>query len=580
MGEFYQFTSEERRIYEGMTIPFVIYQYVNLRTVAILVSDGYCKLAMQSREDALHLLNTDMYRDTHPDDVARVSDEANRMAAEGGVYDVVYRTYVETLHDYAVVHAHSDVVTTADGQRLFFTTYLDETSYARADSNQLGSFSDSFRETLYKRMPRLENYYDSLTGLPNVAYFMYLAQASKEKMLESGEHLTYLAFDLIGMKSYNDRYGMEEGDRLLRGFARLLSQFFGNENCSRFGEDHFYGLLTAHRTKKQVERVLENLFASVGELNGGHSITVRCGIYPDRFSDVEANVACDRAFIACNSDRSIFTSHYTWFDREFYRELQLRDYVVRNVDRALDKGWIQVYYQPIVDTWSHEIIYVESLCRWNDPKKGLLMPALFIPALERARLLYKVDLKVVDLTLQNLKERESQGKETVPASVNLSRYDFDSCDIVQEICKRVEEVGVDPKNLIIEITESVLGLDTDYLVKQVERFHEAGFQVWMDDFGSDYSSIYTLQRFEFDLIKLDMHFMKNFSEGVKKSKNRKIIEGLIRIFRDLRIQTLCEGVESEEQLDFLKDVGCDAIQGYLFYKPMPVEELPDGEDMR
>ena len=254
--------------------------------------------------------------------------------------------------------------------------------------------------------------------------------------------------------------------------------------------------------------------------------------------------------------------------------------MVRNVDRALDKGWIQAYYQPIVDTWSHEIIYVESLCRWNDPKKGLLMPALFVPALERARLLYKVDLKVVDLTLQNLKERESQGKETVPASVNLSRYDFDSCDIVQEICKRVEEVGVDPKNLIIEITESVLGLDTDYLVKQVERFHEAGFQVWMDDFGSDYSSIYTLQRFEVDLIKLDMHFMKNFSEGVKKSKNRKIIEGLIRIFRDLRIQTLCEGVESEEQLDFLKDVGCDAIQGYLFYKPMPVEELPDGKDMR
>ncbi|MBO6214886.1 MAG: EAL domain-containing protein, partial [Lachnospiraceae bacterium] len=247
-----------------------------------------------------------------------------------------------------------------------------------------------------------------------------------------------------------------------------------------------------------------------------------------------------------------------------------RQYIIENIDRAIDEGWIQVYYQPIVRAANGRVCDEEALARWIDPEKGFLTPDKFIPVLEDSNLIYKLGLYITDKVLEKMRAQAYAGLFVVPMSVNLSRSDFDSCDIVEEIRKRTEAAGVSPDMLTIEITESIVGNDFDYIKTQVERFQNLGFKVWMDDFGSGYSSLDVLQSIRFDLIKLDMRFMQEFDKG---EKSKIILTELIRMAIGLGIDTVVEGVETIEQVEFLREIGATKLQGFYFCKPVPYEEI-------
>jgi EAL domain-containing protein (putative c-di-GMP-specific phosphodiesterase class I) len=197
----------------------------------------------------------------------------------------------------------------------------------------------------------------------------------------------------------------------------------------------------------------------------------------------------------------------------------------------------------------------------------MISPAEFIPILEESRLIYKVDLRMVDIILEKLKKQQREGLHLVPNSVNLSRTDFEVCDIVEEICNRVDAAGISRDLLTIEITESIIGEDFDFMKMQIERFQELGFQVWMDDFGSGYSSLDLLQEIHFDLIKFDMRFMRQFNQ---KPESRVILTELMRMAVSLNSETVAEGVETPEQVEFLSEIGCTKLQGYYFCKPIPM----------
>ena len=246
-------------------------------------------------------------------------------------------------------------------------------------------------------------------------------------------------------------------------------------------------------------------------------------------------------------------------------------YILANLDRAISENWIQAFYMPIVRATSGKVCEEEALARWIDPDQGMLPPADFIPVLEQAKLAYKLDLHIVDEVLKKMKDQMAAGLYLVPISVNLSRTDFDSCDIVEEICERVDKAGIPREKLIIEITESVLGEDFDYMKVQIERFQSMGFSVWMDDFGSGYSSVDVLQDIGFDHIKFDIKFMQRF--GVEKS--RIMLTELVRMAMSLGIRTVTEGVETEEQADFLREIGCNKLQGFLYCKPISLDEIID-----
>lgn len=240
----------------------------------------------------------------------------------------------------------------------------------------------------------------------------------------------------------------------------------------------------------------------------------------------------------------------------------LRQYIQTHIDEALEKGWIRLYYQPVVRALSRTLAGYEALARWQDPVRGLISPAAFIPALEEIHAIHKLDLYMVDQICSLYGPRNNLGFPTVPISFNLSRLDFFDCDIHAEISRRVDRASVPHGNLAIEITESVFVQDMSVIAPILDQFRQDGYSLWMDDFGSGYSSLNVLKDYAFDTIKLDMEFLRRFSDRAKV-----IVESVIRMAKDLNIQTLAEGVETEAQAEFLRSIGCSLLQGFLFSKP-------------
>lgn len=372
--------------------------------------------------------------------------------------------------------------------------------------------------------------------------------------------------DFVGMKFYNARRGFAEGNKLLQSFARILAQTFGNENCCRIDADHF-GVFSEEKGLKQR---LQQVFRGFREINVGNTPPVHVGVYVAQFEKVHTSVACDWAKLACNSLRGRYVTAVSYYNKALSEEEARRQYIVENIDKALAEKWVKVYIQPIIRAVNERVCDVEALARWIDPEMGLLSPAEFIPALEHAGLIYKLDLYMVEQVLETIKAQMAAGIYLVPHSINLSRSDFDACDIVEEIRQRVDNAGVDRSLITIEITESVIGSDFEFMKGQVQRFQKLGFAVWMDDFGSGYSSLDVLQSIRFDLMKFDMSFMRKLDDG---SSGKTILTELMRMATSLGVDTVCEGVETEEQARFLREIGCSKLQGYLYSKPMPFETI-------
>ncbi|MGX8705347.1 MAG: EAL domain-containing protein, partial [bacterium] len=261
-----------------------------------------------------------------------------------------------------------------------------------------------------------------------------------------------------------------------------------------------------------------------------------------------------------------------YYSPELSSGVELRQYIIENLDRAMAERWIQVYYQPIVRAVNERVCDEEALARWIDPEQGFLNPGDFIPALEDAGLIYKLDLYVLDRILEKIKKQQGDGLHIMPHSLNLSRSDFDACDIVEEIRARVDAAGIPRDRITIEITESIIGSDFDFMKAQVQRFQSLGFPVWMDDFGSGYSSLDVLQSIKFDLLKFDMSFMRKLDED---ESSKVILTELMKMATALDVDTVCEGVETEEQVRFLQEIGCSKLQGFYFCKPIPPEQILD-----
>ncbi|MCR4690189.1 MAG: EAL domain-containing protein [Lachnospiraceae bacterium] len=461
---------------------------------------------------------------------------------------------------------HADERMYLDKQK-YYETYPEQAA-ARRKSRERAPEQTSEALVREDRIQQEMNY-DPLTGLPSMALFFRLAERGRRIMHEKGEDSALIFLNLNGLRFFNQRCGFSEGDALIKELSCIVAELFGRENSSRFGQDHFAAFTKA----EGLEQKLEQLFKLMKRANNGKTLTVRVGIYPDSMGIVETALACDRARYACDVIKDSNKSYFTYFDKKMLQKEINRQYVIDNLTKAINENWITAYYQPIVSSESKKVCDEEALARWIDPQKGILSPADFIPILEDAKLIYKVDLHIVDIILERLKKQMASKIGTVaPISINLSRTDFEMCDIVEEICNRVDAAGV-PRDLItIEITESVIGQNLDFMKEQVDRFQSLGFKVWMDDFGSGYSSLDLLQDLRFDLIKFDMRFMRQFDSS---PRSRLLLTELMRMANNLRIETVTEGVETAEQVDFLSSIGCTKLQGFYFGKPIPYDMIQD-----
>lgn len=561
----YQFTDSARAFIECSRIPFAVYQLVDNRVCALAVSAGLASLlGFDNPADACELMDKDMYRDTHPEDVARISDAALHFAIEGTELDVVYRW--KRGDGYRIVHARGEHVDAEDGTRLAVVWYTDECAYNPAGETFEDELHRSFNEAFRRESMQHTNYYDTLTGLPNMTHFFDLAEAGYRRMLDEGDQPAILFVNLNGMKRFNELHGFTEGDGVIKAVGKALAEEFGYENCGRFAQDHF----AVYASSKGLEPRIERVFRVCEHANDGKMLPLRVGIYPSRDERVGISTACDRAKAAGYSNTSTRSSGYSYFDDAMLAQTELEHRIIGNLDRALHEGWIEIFHQPIIRSANGLVCDEEALARWNDPVKGLLTPDEFMPILEDAKVAYKLDLYVIEQILDKLKRQEQAGLHIVPESVNISRTDFESCDIVEEVRKRVDASGFPRSMLNIEITESVIGRDFDYMRTEIDRFRSLGFKVWMDDFGSGYSSLDVLKNINFDLIKFDMKFLEGFEEN---SNGKIIMTEMIKMAIGLGVDTIAEGVETQDQVDFLREVGCSRLQGYYYCPPITFEKI-------
>jgi len=407
-----------------------------------------------------------------------------------------------------------------------------------------------------------ETQYDSLTGLLTMSYFFQIVDSPDHEISKSGKNPVMICFNLLGMKGFNTRFGVQEGDELLIEFANILQTIYGKNCCSRFGEDRFYVVAT----DEDVEKKVESAFEQMALCNNGVSLNVRAGIYVwDMNNMIYASLASDKARMACDSDRSL-NSHFTYFDEAMEKSLEMRDFVIFNIDKAIAAGHIHAYYQPKVNTVTGELEGFEVLARWIDPDIGFISPADFIPVLEEFGLTYKLDIYMVEELAKDFRKSFENGINDVPTSFNLSRMDFIFGNPRADIKKILAKYQIPMNYFKVEITESCVMTDPQKMRKEIQLFRESGFEVLMDDFGSGYSSLGSLRDFEFDEIKIDMSFMRNFDE-----KSKAIIASIVLMAKELGVHTLCEGVETQEQVDFLKKVGCEQIQGWFYGKAEPYD---------
>ncbi len=565
--EKYRFSAEQRSLLERMTIPLAVFQYLEQRIVPLVFSKGFCAMLGYEGPDQAYLdLERDLFLDIHDDDKSMVAASALRAVRGDGHFDVVYRTKQRNGPDHRIIHAKGEPMRAEDGTRLEQVWYTDEGSYSEENGKKTPKLNDVFSRVIRESTIARSGRYDSLTGLPRTGLFSEMTKTKKETDPEEAESYVLLFLNFSGLKFYNHRFGFPEGNRLLAAFAGCLSNRFGSEYCSRLAEDHFVALAKA----EGVEGELARLFRESEKLNGGNSLPVRVGICRDWYTDDQIGYACDRAKDACDTLRNNYASGFAYYDPAMRREVRQRQEIQARLERAISEKWIQVHYQPIIRAASGKVCNEEALARWYDPKEGLLTPDKFIPYLEDSGQIHKLDLYVVEQVLEKQRMLQAAGYRVVPLSVNLSRADFAACDMVEEIRRRADEAGVDRSLLAIEITESTIGSDFERMKEQIARFRALGFPVWLDDFGSGYSSLDALQSIPFDMIKFDMSFMRKLGES---ESSRIVLTELLKLAAALGADTVCEGVETEEQVRFLQELGCSKLQGYYFGKPIPLGEV-------
>ena len=245
----------------------------------------------------------------------------------------------------------------------------------------------------------------------------------------------------------------------------------------------------------------------------------------------------------------------------------LEGFIINGFQKAISFREIRAFYQPVIRTASRQLCSFEALARWIDPEIGMIFPNEFIPVLEREGLIHLLDMEILRQVCARLRSSITNGETPIPVSVNLSRLDFTLCDIFDLADGIVSDYRIPHDFICFEITESIMAEQKKLMMGIVERFRTAGYQIWMDDFGSAYSSLNVLKEYTFDELKLDMSFLRPFS-----LRSKQIVTSVVKMAKIIDIHTLAEGVETEEQFEYLRDIGCEKVQGYLFGKPMPFEE--------
>lgn len=419
---------------------------------------------------------------------------------------------------------------------------------------------DIFNKDKYKAT------HDKLTGLYNNDYFYDKVQ----EILKSNPETEYyiLCSDVKDFKLINDSFGKAIGDRVLNSIAWKLREKTTKDTlyCRQSG-DKFCILIEKDNYD---ERVFIELAKEVSMTDGIHyPINMQIGVYKIEDRTISTSTMIDRAGMAIAENKEDYQNKIFYYDDKIRETKYWEQRLSGELENAIAENQLKVYLQAQCNG-EGKVIGSEALIRWLHPAEGMIPPFRFIPMFEQNGLISKVDLFVWDQAAKLLKKWKDEGKGEYYISVNISPADFYFLDIYKEFVNIVKKYDINPSRLKLEITETVIMKDVESRLMIVENLRDFGFTVEMDDFGSGYSSLNMLKDISVDVLKLDMGFLYKTKD---EEKSRKIIGMIVQLSKALDMPVICEGVETQSQFEFLKSIKCDYFQGYLFAKPVPVEEF-------
>lgn len=370
---------------------------------------------------------------------------------------------------------------------------------------------------------------------------------------------------------YNELYGKEKGDEALVCLSNILKDIARDNDgiVARIQSDYF-ALYINHQN--DYDTVLQNIYDVLKEKYDISNITFRLGIYEIHNTNENVETRIDRAKMVCDEIRKSNTKFFNYYSADNQKNRLFQEKLNHDFNKAIANKEFQVYYQPkiSIEGDKFKLTSAEALVRWIHPELGFVSPGMFIPLFEDNGNIRILDRYVWNEAAKQIKEWKDKFGVTVPVSVNISRVDMFDPNIVDYICAIVKEHKIEPKDLYLEITESAYNNETDQITGIINKLKEEGFRIEIDDFGSGYSSLNTLATLSFDILKLDMKFVKDM---FKNEKTLKMIGIVSDIAKHLNVKLVAEGVETIEQLEKLKELKYDIIQGYYFSKPVPSAEF-------
>ena len=565
----YTFPKEMREALESCKASFVYYQNIDGKGVPVLASDGFCQNTGMPREHVLEWLQRGMFERMHPDDVGLVSRVSDEMLRQEGPYDVIFRCRLSAIEPgkYALIHGIGCWQTMPDGTELIVIAYANLSDTIRTIRE---------KTEIYGLFQKDRFYTDLLTELPNTNYLHEFGDEKAAQIRSVGRTPMVIYSDVESMQSYNNQYGVNEGDALLRLIAASLKEFFPTSLVTRGADDHFIILADAEG-EEALARQLEQANNRIKQLAIGNTGGIRSGVCPlgaDGTGDIVGR-AIDHAKHALKRIDTNLNQKVRFFSNQLDEEYWRSRYIVENIDRAIAGGWIKVYYHALYRVENQKIAAFEALARWVDPVRGIISPGEFIPTLQKYHLLYKLDLCMFEQVCRDVQIRKENGLPLMPVSVNFSRQDFDHTDVVNRMNAIYEKSGaaqyVDKSYFIVEVTEQEVAADPEGCQLQIRSLRENGYRIWLDDFGSGYSSFNMFSKFRFELVKFDMEMIRHLDDN--DGANRLILRDLVHLCKAMKLHTLIEGVETKEQLDFVKEIGCEFVQGFYYHKPEPLDEV-------
>lgn len=407
-------------------------------------------------------------------------------------------------------------------------------------------------------------YQDFLTGdLNRIGFYHIVSNIIKND--PHNDKFSLLFIDFKEFKALNEILGFEGGDAFLHHFHNELRNSFLNPiAAARLTSDHFVCLI--ERKYLDYEQLTKLLKQSFTYHDKTILIFAKCGIYHIHDQHVSVNGMCDRAHLACQHIENEYLQPYAIYDLKMKEIYMAQSQIRHNIGQALENNELQVYYQPIFSAATDKIVGAEALIRWIHPEKGMISPDVFIPTLEKNGHISVLDKFVSDIISLFLHRRHDAGKKVVPISMNISRMDFYDPDMLNAL---VDEFSNDEflcSHKMLELTESAYISINNLDLHPLRKIQNQNVRILLDDFGSGFSSFSTITDYDFNILKLDMEFIRSIG---KNPKIESVLRTIISMAHELGIKVIAEGAETNEQVNFLKSVNCDFIQGYYYSKPVP-----------